>query len=129
MISSNLKVENPTKQQILAGFKSLGYKITQTYYEAFLWKTNAPPAVVYDVFKTFKAQREGESDNVFKNCKEGSIAHKILSLPVVHKPDFEFKEEVVENKQKLLRKYFTPTEPNWGPKPRATGAKREKEEL
>ena len=25
-----------------------------------------------------------------------------------------------------MRKYFTPTEPNWGPKPRATGGKKAK---
>ena len=53
--------------------------------------------------------------------------------PRKHEADFEFKvpEEkdeagVVIGKKRRMVKYFTPTEPNWGPKPRATGGKKAK---
>ena len=50
--------------------------------------------------------------------------HGVLSAPIVHKPNFNVEDvsQSLKNK-KMLRKYFTPTEPNWGPKARATGTK------
>ena len=27
-----------------------GYKAVQTYYNSKLWKTNAPPEILYDIF-------------------------------------------------------------------------------
>lgn len=41
-IASTLKVGNPKKTQLIAAFNSLGYLITQTYYDPKLFKTNAP---------------------------------------------------------------------------------------
>ena len=47
-----------------------------------------------------------------------------MTKEIKYKPNFDV-EQVKENQQhkKLLRKYFTPTEANWGPKARATGKK------
>jgi tRNA G26 N,N-dimethylase Trm1 len=42
-IASTLKVQNPKKMQLYAAFRSLEYKLTQTYYDPKLYKTNAPP--------------------------------------------------------------------------------------
>ena len=56
VICSNLKVVNPTKAQVIAAFRSLDYMVNQTYYSPTLWKTNAPPEVVYDIFKQFKKE-------------------------------------------------------------------------
>ena len=53
-ISSTFKVANPRKGQLVAAFNSLDYMLTQTYYEAKLFKTNAPPDVIYDIFKQWK---------------------------------------------------------------------------
>jgi len=39
---------------MMAGFRSLDFTLTQTYYDPNLWKTNAPPEAVYDIFKQFK---------------------------------------------------------------------------
>lgn len=51
--------------------------------------------------------------------------HAILSQPCKLKPNFNPDEVAQSNKnKKLLRKYFTPSEPNWGPKARATGDKK-----
>ena len=52
-IASSLKCQNPTKNQLFTAFKSLDYEVTQTYYNPKLYKTNAPPDVVYDVFKAY----------------------------------------------------------------------------
>jgi len=46
----------PPKREIIAGFRSLGFNACQTYYDPRLWKTNAPPQIVYDVVKSYKRQ-------------------------------------------------------------------------
>ena len=59
-----------------------------------------------------------------KNIKEGHPSHVILSKEIKHKPNFDIeiaKQNLKSDKQ--LKKYFTPTEANWGPKARATGKK------
>lgn len=82
-ICSNLKVCNPTKNQIIAGFRSLDYMVTQTYYDPKLWKTNAPPEVVYDIIKAFKKQLcEKEGTEFMLNVHELSPMHAILAKPI-----------------------------------------------
>lgn len=51
-IQSELKVHNPKKSQLIAAFRSVDYMAVQTYYSPKLYKTNAPPEVVYDIFKS-----------------------------------------------------------------------------
>ena len=122
-VCSNLKVANPTKAQLIAGFKSLNYKAVQTYYDPNLWKTNAPPEVWYDIFKSFK--KHHYEQDYMHNVGENSVAHKILTREIVHEPSFEVdKAQSKEENKNLKRKYFTATEPNWGPKARATGGKK-----
>jgi tRNA (guanine26-N2/guanine27-N2)-dimethyltransferase len=79
-VCSELKLINPTKEQIIAGFRSLNYMLCQTYYNSYLWKTNAPPSVIYEIFKQFKLQTYGK-DDIFKNLKEGTVGHTVLSKP------------------------------------------------
>ena len=72
---------------------------------------------------------------------ETGPARKALEKERRYEADFEFKlpeeeggeegdaEEIAKNGAKagtkrLMRKYFTPTEANWGPKARATGGKK-----
>ena len=56
------------------------------------------------------------------NIHEASPMRTILDKPVTITPNFVVDQETTQGKKQLLRKYFTPTEPNWGPKARATGA-------
>ena len=56
-----------------------------------------------------------------------------MDKALAYEPDFEYEVPAQEGqegeqvgKKRLMRKYFTPTEPNWGPKPRATGGKKAK---
>jgi hypothetical protein len=82
------------KSEIVAGFNSLNYDVVQTYYDHNLWKTNAPPEAVYDIFKHLK-QKHCEGDEYLRNCPESSIAHKILSAPMSSDkvPNFDFDPE------------------------------------
>lgn len=50
-VSKDIGSLNPSKKEIIAGFRSLDYMVNQTYYNPDLWKTNAPPEIVYDIFK------------------------------------------------------------------------------
>ena len=43
----------PKNNQLKAGFVSLGYKLVQTYYNHTLFKTDAPPEVMYDILKAW----------------------------------------------------------------------------
>lgn len=53
-----------------------------------MWKTNAPPDVVYDIFKSYKLH-VGEEEDYMKGVTESSRAYKILSRPIQHKPNFK----------------------------------------
>ena len=133
-VCSTIRAQNPDKAKIHSAFASLGYKLCQTYYNGDLWKTDAPPEVVYDIFKAWKKKVTPESYT--SNVAKGSPAVGMLERDVAREPDFEYKvdggegaegeEQKSVGKKRLMRKYFTPTEPNWGPKPRATGGKKAK---
>ena len=64
---------------------------------------------------------------------KSSPGRTVLSKERIYEADFEFKAVEAEGengekvgKKRLMRKYFKATEPNWGPKPRATGGKKAK---
>lgn len=59
--------------------------INQTYYNPVLWKTNAPPEVVYDVIKAFKQQ---SSPDLIQNVSENSYFYNFLKQPMKHQPNF-----------------------------------------
>jgi len=48
--------------------------------------------------------------------------HSCMQKPITVKPDFNTANL---KEKKKLGKYFVATEANWGPKPRATGGKKE----
>lgn len=88
---SNLKMTNPTKNQLIAAFRSLDFMSSQTYYNPTLWKTNAPPEAIYDILKSFKKEQcEREGNDYFKNVSPQSSFHTILSKPVKYQPNFNF---------------------------------------
>lgn len=99
-IAGTFKVQNPRKGQLLAAFQSLGYMLTQTYYEPKLFKTNAPPEVIYDIFRAWKAQvYDNDKEKIMKNISETSVAYRILQREVQVKPSFD--EEQVKQLLKL----------------------------
>ena len=81
-IASTFKVANPRKGQLIAAFNSLGYMLTQTFYESKLFKTNAPPEVIYGVFKAWKNKvYDGDQEKISRNIIEGSLAARIFARP------------------------------------------------
>lgn len=51
----------------------------QTYYSGKLWKTDAPPEVLYDLFSKFKKyENKGDEEKVFANLKESQPGYRIL---------------------------------------------------
>jgi len=71
---------NMQKKEVIAGFRSLGYLVGQTYYNHTLWKTNAPPEAIYDIFKQYKKEKYGE--DYLKNCNEKSLPYIILNREI-----------------------------------------------
>lgn len=126
-ICSSLRSANPSKQEFVYALTQQGYKTVQTYYNSRQWKTNAPPEVLYNIFKAYKLkQYDGDMTKVLTNLKPGSpgyrIFNKLIPGPEI---DFDFKSATKEDgkivSKKKQKKYYENPAPNWGPKPRATG--------
>ena len=73
-----------------------------------------------------------DKKKILANLKEGTPGYRIIEKPqsITETINFDYKEAKVENPaelQKLVggkrkqKKYYDNPEPNWGPKPRATG--------
>ncbi len=109
-ICSNLKTKNPTKNEVIAGIRSLNFKGVQTYYNPNLWKTDAPPEVIYDMIKSHKKEQcDKDKSDFFLNIHKTSPMLEILNRPIVHKPDFsieQMKASQTAESKKVLRKYF-----------------------
>lgn len=131
-VCSTIRAQNPEKKKVHAAFASLGFKLSQTYYNGDLWKTDAPPEAVYDIFKKWKQLIT--PDQYMDNIATTSPARTILEKERTLEADFDYRvptegekgDEAKAGKKRLMRKYFVPSEPNWGPKPRATGGKKAK---
>ena len=115
----------------------MGFKLCQTYYDGDLYKTDAPPEAVYDIFKKFK--QESQPEKYLENVPKTGPARTALEKPRKFEANWEFKipkasEVSAANGdtqlvgKKRQGKYFVPTERNWGPKPRGTGGKKAKTE-
>mmetsp|Transcript_14412 Transcript_14412/g.24569 ORF Transcript_14412/g.24569 Transcript_14412/m.24569 type:complete len:126 (+) Transcript_14412:1339-1716(+) len=124
-------MHNPDKREFVFALSQLGYKAVQTYYNSDNWKTDAPPEVIYEVLRAYKHQAcAGDSEKMLANVKERSAGFRILTKEskLEGKLDFDYKKAAGENKETGLvgmkrkqKKYYDNPEPNWGPKPRATG--------
>lgn len=91
-VCSHVRVECPKKKDINTAFSSLGYSLTQTYYDPKLFKTDAPPEAIYDIFKQYKKNLSAEDPDFYlKGIKETTPSHSILTKPIEH--EVSFKEE------------------------------------
>lgn len=125
-ICSSLRMQNPNKKEFIYAMNQIGYKAVQTYYNSKLWKTNAPPDVLYDVFKVHKyMQFKNDQTKIFANLSEKSAGYRIFQKPLLNKDlKFDFKNADADLKPQVKerqQKYYVNPQPNWGPKPRATG--------
>ncbi len=88
---------------------SLGYKMVQSYYDPNLFKTDAPPEVIYDIMKSYKKENYKEEEYL-KNVNKDSYKYNILMKDIKVKPKF-----VEVNREKNIKYPMNPF-PNWGPK-------------
>ena len=93
------------------GIENLGYKMSQSYYDPNLFKTDAPIEVIYDILKQYK--QDNYKDDYYKNIDEKTYKYKILSKEIKTKTKF------VESNNKGNKTKYPLNPPNWGPKGRA----------
>ncbi|CAI2364103.1 unnamed protein product [Moneuplotes crassus] len=118
-ICSRIRASSIAKKHIYAAFYSLGYNIVQTYYNPYLYKTDAPHKTVYDIFKAWKVKSlEGTKRSLLDNCS--NIAKVILNKPLEINPDFEYNLSQIEADLKKNRVRYSRNPPGWGPGTRAT---------
>ncbi|CDW84572.1 -dimethylguanosine trna methyltransferase family protein [Stylonychia lemnae] len=127
-ISSSLKMQNPKKNELFNAFRSVGSKLTQTYYDPRQYKTDASPEVIYDIYRAFKMKEcNGDQDKIFRNINQLGFAHRILSqqakiIPNLNGDPIDGVEK--ETKKNKKKKYLPNPQPHWGPAARATGNKK-----
>mgnify|MGYP000940867795 CR=1 FL=1 len=78
-ICSSIKSHVPDKRNFVYAMKKLGYNAIQTYYNPKYWKTDAPPEVLYDVFKAYKIEMcGGDKEKIMANLKDGTVGWRIF---------------------------------------------------
>ena len=83
------------------------------YYNPYLFKTDATPEVLYDIFKKYKIDNYPK-ENLFKNMTDDSYKSKILKKDIKHNPTFfEFEGNLHQGK------FLSNPTKNWGPKAKA----------
>jgi hypothetical protein len=51
----------------------------QTYYNSKLWKTNAPPEILYDIFKSYKYYLfKNDKEKVINNLNKTTAGYRIF---------------------------------------------------
>lgn len=110
-ISSALRCKMPKTKEILSALTNAGYKASLAHTNKTGFKTDAPNAVVWDIFCQL-----AERQNV--NPSDG-LAARILGRPREKVYDFTHNPaiEIESKKLSLLRFQMNPTR-EWGPKPR-----------
>ena len=82
-LCSSIKCVNPGKSEFIYAMNQLGYKARQTYYSPKLWKTDAPPEVIYDIVKSYKHKMyKGDKTQILANLKEGTPGYRIIEKPL-----------------------------------------------
>ena len=84
----------------------LGYKAVQTYYSSKLWKTNAPPEVIYDIFKAYKIKLyKNDESKILANLSKTTAGYRIFNKPLLHPElSFDFKNATKETKPVVKEK-------------------------
>ena len=123
-LGSILRCPIPRKQEILAGFHSLEYKIAQTAFAPDQFKTNAPAEVIFDVMKEWKIHQSKDIIKDLDKLKEGSVGKKIMERKENSFPNNKLKFDYIKQpKSSRIPKYLPNPQPYWGPKSRAIGKK------
>ena len=119
-ICGTLHCSSMKMAEVNAALSHAGYRCSQTHREPDAIKTDAPPRVLWDIFRCWVAKHP-ISD---KRMAESTAAHaKILSVPPKLRANFATTAAQRAPKAKARRWAPNPEE-NWGPKAAAHGRKR-----
>jgi tRNA (guanine26-N2/guanine27-N2)-dimethyltransferase len=112
-----LSCVSPPLAQVKAALVNAGYRVSGYHKEPQAIKTNAPNAVVWDIFRHWCLQNPPKK-------KKDEAGATILAVAPTIQVDFTIPKEMKnKNNHKIARFPMNP-EKNWGPKPRATGKRK-----
>lgn len=114
----------PRVDDVKAALLNAGYRVSNQHKEPRAFKTDAPPEVMWDIFRCW-VQKHPVGD---RGKKENSMAAKILSKPPKLQANFSWPPSLLTPKKKVKR-YPPNPEAFWGPKSKAKGKKRKVEEV
>lgn len=112
-----LKCNSMKLRDLYSAIANAGFDVSSSHCDPLSIKTNAPPKVIWDIFRAWIKHHPV----VMKNIPEGAPARAILSACNELDVDFTRHHDVyntVSRMQKLTRYQVNPTA-HWGPKPRA----------
>jgi len=112
-ICSTIKCTQPSMIQVRSAFIRAGYRISISHTSQNAIKTDAPPHVVWDIFRCWAKEHKE------KPAKEGTTAFAILAKEPKIKASFEELEEANPESRKAGTVRFPELPANWGPKSRA----------
>lgn len=120
-----LKASTPPQRAFKSALRSLGFEVSQSHTSDMLYKTNAPPEIVFDIVKSWvkDTQKVRQGSDALRNIMEGTPAWRILtSRPC--RFDIDFDQDVTDADTALrLAKRVPVLPPNWGPgcRPKKSG--------
>lgn len=106
-----LKTQAPPQDTFRSALVNAGYRVSSTHANPLAVKTDAPPAVVWDVMRAW-VKKQGKE----KQYVEGSAAEAIMGKEITLTVDFS-RAKGAASKSKLgkITRFPVNPEPNWGP--------------
>jgi tRNA (guanine26-N2/guanine27-N2)-dimethyltransferase len=112
-----LAVSSPPMMKIKAAIVNAGYKVSGYHKEPQAIKTDAPNHVVWDIIRAWC-----ETQPPPKKAPSGALKMRAVEPKI--KVNFAIPSSLPDPKKSEIRRFPQNPQPNWGPKPRATGVKR-----
>lgn len=116
-LAKALAVSSPPMLKIKAALINAGYQVSGYHKEPQAIKTNAPNEVVWDIFRAWCETQPPPKKATPNALKMRAVEPKI-------KVDFTIPATLPDPRKSDIRRFPQNPQPNWGPKPRATGIKR-----
>lgn len=115
--------ENPSMDIFQSAIINAGYKVSKTHSSADHVKTDAPPALLWDIIRVWV--RDRKPVNKKHTQDPDGIPAKILSKEITHEVNLTIAREIRRRKlnNNVVNRYKGNPKPNWGPKPAAAGSK------
>jgi tRNA (guanine26-N2/guanine27-N2)-dimethyltransferase len=121
-LSQALAISTPPITQFKAALMNAGYRVSGYHKEPQAVKTNAPNSVVWDIMRAWCKTNPPK-----KVPAAGSVAEKIIAVEPSIEVDFSIPKGMKLSREQGVARFPVNPQPNWGPKPKASGHKRKAE--